>query len=356
MTLGILDLTTMEITRVTLPAPDGYLSPIVSWSADNKWAMLSFSPDETIIVNLVTGAFTQLYAPAEADSPYIISWSALWLSDNRVLVHADKHANATVASARVNIDDETTLFDPISGDKSPIEITSWLLRSTDVNQMDRELQNYGLALAVPRFSPLANTAYFPDMAAAAIIDIPDQLTGFGLIPCSSWILRYAPLKEASFPRQFYSTDAAALLSDPYLLPDGSLLVAQWKAKTCDPLPQGTTTTGFRARTLTIELLHINPDGKATVVAPDVFYGWVFDIEAIPYANSLMPFYPRSNLFTVSPDGRYVAWVTNGDTTDSIRVTDLVTLQSASLVAVNHREPEHTMDPSILGVALLRTRE
>lgn len=342
--LGILNLTTMETTRVELPDGEVYMPPLVKgWSANSEWVALSFSPnnDPVIVLNVWTGVYTKLDWYSEEEIPKTLS--TFWLTDNRLLVYTERNGPSRYGAGLSPVAN-TYIVDPTTGEQIPITLTDEARRSlalrfsaATLNTLDKELQNQSLALAVPRIS-LNQTAYYPEMKGAAVVDTPEQPSDLQIPPCEGWDIQYKPIREAALVQQLYHAEDVTILSDLYLLPDESLLAAQWKSLNCDR---------FDPKTLTIELLHINPDGTATVVASGVSYGWILDFSAMIYAP--LPVYARSNLYAVSPDGQYVAWVKHDDTTSSIVVTDLEAMQLATLVELNGQD-------SITSVIMFQTAE
>jgi hypothetical protein len=186
--------------------------------------------------------------------------------------------------------------------------------------LDAELRTQGLTLAVPT-TPLDQIAYYPEMTAAIEIEPAERNVGLA-VPCTAWDIMLKPIRTAIFPRQRYHVEDVAILSDPYLLPDESVLAAQWKAPTCEEFP---------TRSFDIELLHIQTDGRVKIVASDVSPGWVFDPRVLTYTS--LPSYGKSNMYAVSPDGHYVAWVKQGRPS-SVMVSDLETGQYTTLLELN----------------------
>lgn len=352
--LGIVNLTTRETTMVDLPEGESYMPPAVQgWSPSSEWVLVSFSPnnDKLIVLNLLTGTHTWLDWYSEGERPR--TFSALWLMDNTLLVHAERDVINDVADMSddsIAVDDY--IFDPITSEQHPIRLSeetqhslSLRLSPTTLNTVDKELQNQGLALAELRMA-LDEIAYYPDMVAAAAIDTHQEPSDLQTLPCDLWSIQVKPVREAALPRQLYQVDNVAILSDPYLLPDESLLVAQWKSPICDR---------FQPETLTVELVHINTDGNAKVVASGVSYGWLFDFSTMIYPS--LSVYGRSNIYAVSPEGRYVAWVKDAESTSSIVVSDLETIQLATLVELTHTESAPNDDGDLFtSVILFRTTQ
>ncbi|MBZ0319589.1 MAG: hypothetical protein K8L91_24475 [Anaerolineae bacterium] len=343
--LGILNLTTMATTTVELPAGEVHMPPVVrGWSANSEWVVLSFSPnnDPVIVLNVWTGVYTKLDWYSEEEMPKTLS--VFWLTDNRLLVYAERDGLSQLAGGFSSPVSDIYIVDPATGEQTPITFTDEARRSlalrfsaATLNTLDKELQNQSLALAVPHIA-LNQTAYYPEMKGAAVVDTPEQPSDLQIPPCEGWDIQYKPIREAALVQQLYHAEDVTILSDLYLLPDESLVAAQWKSPNCDR---------YDPKTLTVELLHINSDGTAAVVASDVSYGWILDFSAMIYAP--LPVYARSILYAASPDGRYVAWVKHDDTTSSIVVTDRETLQVATLVELNDAD-------SITSVIMFRTTE
>ncbi|NLF75047.1 MAG: hypothetical protein GX573_05070 [Chloroflexi bacterium] len=331
--LGILNLSDMAIEIIELPKAGPYMPPVVyGWSANSEWVVLSFSPtnEKVIILNVWTGVYTELKWYAEGERPRTLS--TLWLNNDRLLIHSVRDVSSGAIGGMGSVTVDYYIFDPSTGERSSIELSEEALRSlalrlspATLNTLDKELQSQGLALATPRMS-LGQAAYYPDLAGAVVVDIPEQPSDLHSPPCAVWKIQYKPIREAVFPQQLYIRENVTFLSDLYLMPDSSQLVAQWQSPTCER---------FLPESLTVDILHISTDGTAEVVAANVSYGWTFDFSAMIY--QALPVYARSNLYAVSPDGQYVAWAKRNNAGSAIMVTDLETVRAATLVELNHEE-------------------
>jgi hypothetical protein len=178
------------------------------------------------------------------------------------------------------------------------------------------------------------------MAGAITVDVPEQTADVLLPACNDWRIEHKPIRETSLPQQLYHVKDVTALSDLHMLPDKSFLVAQWALPDCGE---------FRIEALSIALLHILADSSVQVVANDIAYGWLFEPGALVFET--WPTVARSNLYAVSPEGRYVAWVKRDNSISAIVVTDLTEMRSATIV-----ESDLSGERDITTVVMFRTTE
>lgn len=311
--LGLYNLVDKSNLLIDLPENNTYMPPFVlGWSESNEWVTLSFSPSNEVVLvlNTLTGTYRLLDWYNQNERPRTLT--TYWLSNNTILIHSV----ASVINQSTGLDTgvlstNTYVFDPINNSKVVIELDTNTTRRlgftgtpTYLKTLDQELQSQGLSLATPQTSLQDNIAYYPNLTGAAVIETPEQNTDLQIPACDSWSVIHRPVRESFLPQELFNVQDAAILSDIRLLPDESLVVAQWNSPTCDE---------FTSDLLTIDLVYIESNQATThVIASNIAYSSIRNIYSLVYD----PFYSqRTNLYAISSDGQYIAWLET-DTTET----------------------------------------
>lgn len=294
------DLTTLETVQLADIEQDG---EIHEWSPDGQWLSLHTSKEGLTVYNIPDKTRTQVL-----DQPS----SSAWLDDNTLIYLKLDEQNSSTALMR---------YFPADNRHEMLLENIPANRPQNLIAFEAFLHNQGLKLA-NGFDQFDRTAIALDGQSRYVIDWFDAVWNGDVIICESWKITEYNL-EGSPLNTVYEVDDSHFLTDLTLLENGDLLFLKWNINDCE----------FGNR-MQVSLLKVKPSGVVNTITQDIYAG----------ANRAV----REHRYTVSNDGRFVFWIGNGETTETvINVTDLDTDITTTILAIDKDEFSTTIFENII---------
>jgi hypothetical protein len=285
---------TLVVTDMAAEQPAGQIvigsnSTVVAWSAGNEWLGHGELP-------IGEFAAPELYVSPTSgvqQASVLISEAALemvFLEDN-TLVYLERDADLLPAGL-YHFDPENETSEALALDM-PAAVNFTLL------ELEDELHAQGLDMVPTSFFGLAD--YTPEGQTRYHIRLPLEETST-LAVCEEWQVLESQPAEGSETVIYTAPDTMAL-TDIKLLPDGSVTFLQWRKAECDFFNEPVA-----------ELVQVWPDGEFRVLTDTV-------IADLTQVNVYVPRKPR---YALSPDGRFVLWVSTLPAATTLEMLDLQT--------------------------------
>lgn len=301
--LRLTDLTTMD-TNEYIPeqiVPRALM--VMGWMPDNATAVAWDSTARAVVL-LGPDNITQV----PISGPLVVGWTG-----EGHLITADQKPGTEGESTPVG-----TYFrvDPATQEREALDFTLTANTDWDFFNLESEFIAQGVQLA-DTFTELDRTLLRED-GIRVLIPYPEEMQRRGVHLCETWeIVERAP-DESTAQVTLTSLEDTTYLSDLRLLPDGSLLFLRWWIEGCDMMGD-----------MKLDLMRL-PAGADTpeTLAEGLDPGSQGNFNAINELSLV-----RGRKLAVSPDGRYVAWVSGGwqSGTSAIQIADLETGVQATVL-------------------------
>ena len=189
-----------------------------------------------------------------------------------------------------------TRFDPDSGTLEPLNITVDQDPVLSIFDFEDELAELGYTFAPGGTIMFGMTQQLPN-GTRLTIQFPTNPSATGI--CDTWTIRHSD-PAAGSTEVAYTAEDTHSLSDLNTMPDGSFLVLRWYRSQCSI-----------SQNMMAELVRVYPDGSVESITDTVMAD----------EGTLNLFNNNERHYTVSPDGRYVVWISkdvNSNTALEIR--------------------------------------
>ncbi len=288
--LILVNLKTLEAHNLyDFPAGNQWFS--VDWSLDSNWIAFTHAktpPPYDLIASHLAESLPPYSDPnflvlidvnmASAKNTEISIYSTAWLSDGTLLVTTLPYTGGNLEEKVFQIDPETSEARDIGYQGFVWEIFEGITDLATWQSAQASLQALGLNLAPPK-TPALNSKF----AVSPSQDRYVSTTEIGNTPsggsCKQLGLVIKGITISMVPEIVYQTEQPNGLNVNSLkwLEDNSIFFALQTSQTCESIPDGAI------------LMRVVPDGETETITENLAYS-----QGQPY--------------TISPDGRYVAWV------------------------------------------------
>lgn len=282
--LIVYDLETMTQVNEMRLSNNGH---ILGWSADSEWLAAG--------VQSGTNSLALVKADGSSEPQFLTTtWEAAWLNDGTMAVLHREAGNGNFVPTSI------LRHDPATNTTTTLEIPVEANPAHNIFDYEADLLTAGFTLA-PDFIYFGMTQQLSDGTRLALRFPQDQSA---TAVCDTWNIEHID-PEAATVTMAYSAEDTHSVSNLTLLPDDSYLLIRWYHPDCS---FGEPIVG--------ELLHVWLDGRVELVTDTIMAD---EIQINLFQNN-------ERHFTVSPNGRFVVWISHdgGLNATTLEMIDLQT--------------------------------